>query len=50
MPPPEPLRGADLAAFQAQVAPAMARIRGMEEVMYAQNQPKPQASTPRTQG
>ncbi|KRG78009.1 membrane protein [Stenotrophomonas ginsengisoli] len=50
MPPPEPLRGADLAAFQAQVAPAMARIRGMEEVMYAQAQPKPQAPATRSQG
>ena len=36
MPPPEPLKGAELAAFQAQVAPVMARIRGMEEVRYAQ--------------
>ena len=39
MPPPEPLRGAELAAFRAQVAPAMARIRGMEEVRYAQATP-----------
>ena len=36
MPPPEPLKGAELAAFQAQVAPVMARIRGMEAVRYAQ--------------
>ena len=36
MPPPEPLKGAELAAFQAQVAPVMARIRGMEDVRYAQ--------------
>jgi hypothetical protein len=35
MPPPEPLKGAELAAFRAQTAPAMARIRGMEELMYA---------------
>ena len=35
MPPPEPLKGAELAAFRAQAAPAMARIRGMEEVLYA---------------
>jgi murein DD-endopeptidase MepM/ murein hydrolase activator NlpD len=35
MPPPEPLKGAELAAFRAQTAPAMARIRGMEEAIYA---------------
>ncbi len=35
MPPPEPLKGAELAAFRAQTAPAMARIQGMEELMYA---------------
>jgi murein DD-endopeptidase MepM/ murein hydrolase activator NlpD len=50
MPPPEPLRGAELAAFQAQVAPAMARIRGMEQVMYAQAQPQATARSTRTPG
>ncbi len=35
MPPPEPLKGAELAAFRAQAAPAMARIRGVEEAIYA---------------
>lgn len=35
MPPPQPLQGADLAAFRAQTAPAMARIQGMEELIYA---------------
>ncbi|WP_313317397.1 peptidoglycan DD-metalloendopeptidase family protein [Stenotrophomonas sp.] len=35
MPPPEPLKGAELAAFRAQTAPAMARIQGMEELIYA---------------
>ncbi|MCG8275194.1 peptidoglycan DD-metalloendopeptidase family protein [Stenotrophomonas sp. NLF4-10] len=35
MPPPEPLKGAALVAFRAQTAPAMARIRGMEEMLYA---------------
>ena len=35
MPPPEPLSGAELAAFRAQTAPAMARIQGMEKLMYA---------------
>ena len=35
MPPPEPLSGTELAAFRAQTAPAMARIQGMEELIYA---------------
>lgn len=35
MPPPEPLRGAELAAFRAQTTPAMARIRGMETLRFA---------------
>ncbi|MCW4456543.1 peptidoglycan DD-metalloendopeptidase family protein [Flavobacterium sp. MXW15] len=35
MPPPEPLKGAELVAFRAQTAPAMARIQGMEELIYA---------------
>ncbi len=35
MPPPEPLKGAELAAFRAQTAPAMARIQGMEKLIYA---------------
>ena len=35
MPPPEPLKGAELAAFRAQTSPAMARIQGMEEALYA---------------
>ncbi|MFA1286590.1 peptidoglycan DD-metalloendopeptidase family protein [Xanthomonas axonopodis pv. nakataecorchori] len=35
MPPPEPLQGAELAAFRAQTAPAMARIEGMEKLIYA---------------
>ncbi|WP_374012533.1 peptidoglycan DD-metalloendopeptidase family protein [Pseudoxanthomonas koreensis] len=35
MPPPEPLKGAELAAFRAQAAPAMARIESMERLMYA---------------
>ena len=37
MPPPEPLRGADLAAFRAATAPALARIKGLDEVHYAQS-------------
>ena len=35
MPPPEPLKGAALAAFQAQTGPALARIRKLEDVIYA---------------
>lgn len=35
MPPPEPLKGAELAAFRAQTTPAMARIKGMEQLMFA---------------
>ncbi|WP_425604482.1 peptidoglycan DD-metalloendopeptidase family protein [Novilysobacter erysipheiresistens] len=35
MPPAEPLKGAALAAFQAQTAPALARIRQVEQIMYA---------------
>ena len=41
MPPPEPLQGAELAAFRAQTAPAMARIRGMEEAIYADAATRP---------
>lgn len=41
MPPPEPLKGAELVAFRAQTAPAMARIRGMEEMLYARTGGKP---------
>ena len=35
MPPPEPLKGAALAAFRAQTSSAMARIQGMEAQIYA---------------
>lgn len=35
MPPPEPLRGAELARFRAQTAPALARIEGLEKRIYA---------------
>jgi murein DD-endopeptidase MepM/ murein hydrolase activator NlpD len=44
MPPPEPLKGAALVAFRAQTAPAMARIRGMEEMLYARAGDKPAAA------
>ena len=36
MPEPEPLKGADLAAFRAQTGPALARIRTVENLIYAQ--------------
>jgi murein DD-endopeptidase MepM/ murein hydrolase activator NlpD len=35
MPPPEPLRGAALAAFRAQTGPALARIQKVERIIYA---------------
>ena len=35
MPPPEPLSGTALAQFQAQTAPALQRIREVEEIIYA---------------
>ncbi len=41
MPPPEPLKGAELVAFRAQTAPAMARIQGMEKMIYAKASPAP---------
>ncbi|HVI57837.1 MAG TPA: M23 family metallopeptidase [Luteimonas sp.] len=36
MPPPEPLRGAQLAEFRAQTGPALARIEKVERIIYAQ--------------
>ncbi|MDR1075418.1 MAG: peptidoglycan DD-metalloendopeptidase family protein [Xanthomonadaceae bacterium] len=47
MPPPEPLKGAQLAAFQAYVAPAMARIQNVEQLMYAEASPPPVRTTER---
>ncbi|WP_028918435.1 peptidoglycan DD-metalloendopeptidase family protein [Pseudoxanthomonas sp. J35] len=35
MPPPEPLKGAELAAFKAATAPALARMESMEALLYA---------------
>ena len=35
MPPPEPLRGAQLADFRAQTQPALARIQKVERIIYA---------------
>ncbi|KAF1687066.1 hypothetical protein B1992_06580 [Pseudoxanthomonas broegbernensis] len=42
MPPPEPLKGAELAAFRAQAAPALARIESMEKLMFATAAAAPQ--------
>src|SRR5690606_10600541 len=36
MPEPDPLKGAALAAFRAQTGPALARIRTVEDIIYAQ--------------
>src|SRR3546814_3263269 len=36
MPPPEPLKGAQLAEFRAQTGPALARIRPFEDIIYAE--------------
>ena len=35
MPPPEPLKGADLVAFKAATAPTLARMESMEQMMFA---------------
>lgn len=35
MPPPEPLRGTELAQFRSQVGPALARIDKVEHIIYA---------------
>jgi hypothetical protein len=43
MPPPEPLKGSELVAFRAQTAPALARIQGMEKLIYADASPAPKA-------
>src|SRR5690606_27171335 len=36
MPPPEPLKGKQLAQFRAQTGPALARIREFEDIIYAE--------------
>ncbi|HET6434086.1 MAG TPA: M23 family metallopeptidase, partial [Xanthomonadaceae bacterium] len=44
MPPPEPLKGAALAQFRAQTSNALARIRRVENVIYAdasEHKPRP---------
>jgi murein DD-endopeptidase MepM/ murein hydrolase activator NlpD len=53
MPPPEPLSGPALAAFRAQTAPALERIREVEDIIYADVPAAPEpgkavaANTPR---
>ncbi len=44
MPPPEPLNGTELAKFRAQTGPALARIRTVEDVIYAELPTKPEDS------
>src|SRR5690606_1770113 len=41
MPPPEPLKGAALVAFQASTAPVVARMQQVEQVRYAQAESEP---------
>lgn len=53
MPEPDPLTGAALAQFRQQTGPALARIRQVEDVLYAQVPPAPDpdrqvASAPRS--
>lgn len=43
MPPPEPLSGAALAQFRKQTAPALERIREVEEIIYATVPAQPSA-------
>ena len=51
MPPPQPLSGAELAAFRAQTTPAMARIKGMERLMFADaGSPKPERKNDTNRG
>ncbi|MGI8560224.1 MAG: peptidoglycan DD-metalloendopeptidase family protein [Luteimonas sp.] len=42
MPPPEPLSGVELAKFRAQTGPALARIRTVEDIIYAELPAKPE--------
>ncbi|WP_242112080.1 M23 family metallopeptidase [Luteimonas aquatica] len=46
MPPPEPLSGVQLAAFRAQVGPALARIAKVEHIIYAGDDGTRVASVP----
>jgi murein DD-endopeptidase MepM/ murein hydrolase activator NlpD len=44
MPPPEPLQGAALAQFRAQTSTALAKIRRVENVIYADAGTAPKAN------
>ncbi len=44
MPPPEPLKGAQLAQFRAQVGPALARIEEVEHIIYADVPARPDSA------
>lgn len=46
MPPPEPLSGTALAQFRQQTAPALERIRDVEEVLYATVPARPSQDDP----
>jgi murein DD-endopeptidase MepM/ murein hydrolase activator NlpD len=48
MPPPEPLKGAALAAFRAQTGPALARIQQVEDIMYAKVEPASEPAPAKT--
>jgi murein DD-endopeptidase MepM/ murein hydrolase activator NlpD len=45
MPPPEPLAGAQLAAYRTYTANALARIRTVENIIYADVDPAPAPAT-----
>src|SRR5690606_13578221 len=46
MPPPEPLAGAQLAAYRTYTANALARIRTVEDIIYADVGPADAAKAP----
>ena len=46
MPPPEPLSGTALAQFRQQTAPALERIRDVEEIIYATVPARPSQDDP----
>ncbi len=46
MPPPEPLAGAQLASYRTYTANALARIRTVENIIYADVEPSPAATKP----
>jgi murein DD-endopeptidase MepM/ murein hydrolase activator NlpD len=46
MPPPEPLSGTALAQFRQQTAPALERIRDVEEILYATVPARPSSDDP----